>query len=162
MLYRPAATAVARRCATARLGGRATARPVLPKVRVSARRWAQRSLGLSAAAVAAPAAAAAATAAAAAAVGVTGAVHAAGPSLIAASRAGNAGLVKRLLKQRGADVNDTEGQLWGNTPLKEAANYNHLQVVELLIAAGADLDKADRAGETPLMVRFRSPLRSRA
>lgn len=157
MLYRPAATAVARRCATARLGGRATARPVLPKVRVSARRWAQRSL--SAAAVAAPAAA---TAAAAAAVGVTGAVHAAGPSLIAASRAGNAGLVKRLLKQRGADVNDTEGQLWGNTPLKEAANYNHLQVVELLIAAGADLDKADRAGETPLMVRFRSPLRSRA
>ena len=101
-------------------------------------------------------------AAAAAAVGVTGAVHAAGPSLIAASRAGNAGLVKRLLKQRGADVNDTEGQLWGNTPLKEAANYNHLQVVELLIAAGADLDMADRAGETPLMVRFRSPLRSRA
>lgn len=160
MLYRPAATAVARRCATARLGGRATARPVLPKVRVSARRWAQRSL--SAAAVAAPAAATAAAAAAAAAVGVTGAVHAAGPSLIAASRAGNAGLVKRLLKQRGADVNDTEGQLWGNTPLKEAANYNHLQVVELLIAAGADLDKADRAGETPLMVRFRSPLRSRA
>ena len=159
MLYRPAATAVARRCATARLGGRATARPVLPKVRVSARRWAQRSLS---AAVTAPAAAAAATAAAAAAVGVTGAVHAAGPSLIAASRAGNAGLVKRLLKQRGADVNDTEGQLWGNTPLKEAANYNHLQVVELLIAAGADLDKADRAGETPLMVRFRSPLRSRA
>ena len=72
-------------------------------------------------------------------------------SLISASRAGNDRLVRQLLRQ-GADPNDTEGQLWGNTPLKEAANYGHLEVVELLIAAGADLNKADRAGETPLMV----------
>ena len=83
-------------------------------------------------------------------VGLGGAVHAA-PSLIAAARAGNDGLVRRLLKQ-GADPNNTEGQMWGNTPLKEAANYNHVECVELLIAAGADLNKADRAGETPLMV----------
>lgn len=78
-------------------------------------------------------------------------------SLISASRAGNDRLVRRLLKQR-VDPDDTEGQLWGNTPLKEAANYGHLKVVELLIVAGADLDKADRAGETPLMVTNLAPL----
>lgn len=84
------------------------------------------------------------------AMGPGGSVEAAA-SLISASRAGNDRLVRQLLRQ-GADPNDTEGQLWGNTPLKEAANYGHLEVVELLIAAGADLNKADRAGETPLMV----------
>ena len=93
---------------------------------------------------------AAATAVATCVLGFGGVAHAK-PSLIAAARAGNDRLVRQILKQ-GADPNDTEGQLWGNTSLKEAANYGHLEVVELLIAAGADLNKADRAGETPLMV----------
>ena len=38
----------------------------------------------------------------------------------------------------------------GHTPLYEAACYGHIECVKLLIAAGADVNKADKYGHTPL------------
>ena len=154
MLIRAMASKVARCGATARLGsvprlgvapvarcahGWTQARPGAPGAAVPGSRGGRVASGV-----------AAATAVVTCVLGFGGVAHAK-PSLIAAARAGNDRLVRQILKQ-GVDPNDTEGQLWGNTSLKEAANYGHVEVVELLIAAGADLNKADRAGETPLMV----------
>lgn len=42
---------------------------------------------------------------------------------------------------------DTGGDIYGATPLKEAANYNKIECVELLIAAGADVNQGDRGTE---------------
>ena len=39
---------------------------------------------------------------------------------------------------------DTGGDIYGATPLKEAANYNKIECVEILIAAGADVNQGDR------------------
>lgn len=43
----------------------------------------------------------------------------------------------------------------GNTPLWLAANGGHLDVVQLLVQAGADVDAADNRKITPLMAAFR-------
>lgn len=43
----------------------------------------------------------------------------------------------------------------GNTPLWLAANGGHLDVVQLLVQAGADVDAADNRKITPLMSAFR-------
>lgn len=46
----------------------------------------------------------------------------------------------------------------GNTPLWLAANGGHLDVVQLLVQAGADVDAADNRKITPLMAAFRKVL----
>lgn len=43
----------------------------------------------------------------------------------------------------------------GNTPLWLAANGGHLDVVQLLVQASADVDAADNRKITPLMAAFR-------
>lgn len=57
--------------------------------------------------------------------------------------------VSRLL-QEGADVNWEP--LRGRTALVEAAERNHVAVMEVLVAAKAELDRADATGSTALMV----------
>jgi len=73
-------------------------------------------------------------------------------SLITAAQRGKDGEIKHIIESNpGCDVDSTEGQVWGTTPLKEAANYNHPEAVRLLLGAGADPNKGDRNGETALM-----------
>ena len=63
--------------------------------------------------------------------------------------------VARLIAA-GADVNETRSPLQDRTPLYMAAWRGSLAVVQLLITAGADVDKACTLnGATPLGVAFR-------
>ena len=73
------------------------------------------------------------------------------PSLHKAAREGDADRVRKLL-DAGADVNirnANKGRLQ-YTPLHWAAHYGHLEIAELLISRGADLDAEDPAYSTPL------------
>jgi ankyrin repeat protein len=54
-----------------------------------------------------------------------------------------------LLLQRGADAN-VQGTLEGFTPLMTAAAEGLVEVVRLLLAAGADRDLEDKDGDTAL------------
>ena len=69
--------------------------------------------------------------------------------LVAAARAGDAGRVRRLLSE-GFSPNGREG-LNGHGPLHQAARANALEVVDILLAAGADPSAPDGQGVTPLM-----------
>jgi hypothetical protein len=73
------------------------------------------------------------------------------PSLHKAAREGDADRVRKLL-DAGADVNvknANTGRLQ-YTPLHWAAYYGHLEIAELLISRGADLDAEDPDYSTPL------------
>ena len=73
------------------------------------------------------------------------------PDLHKAAREGDADRVRKLL-DAGADVNvrnANKGRLQ-YTPLHWAAYYGHLEIAELLISRGADLDAEDPAYSTPL------------
>lgn len=69
--------------------------------------------------------------------------------LVAAARAGDAGRVRTLLSE-GAPPNGREG-LNGHGPVHQAAHANSLEVVDILLAAGADPSAPDGQGVTPLM-----------
>ena len=74
--------------------------------------------------------------------------------LLDSSCFGDAEEVGRLLSS-GVDVNCESGSgdgsgYKGSTPLYWAATNGHADVVQLLLEAGADLDKADVEGESPL------------
>lgn len=69
--------------------------------------------------------------------------------LVAAARAGDAGRVRALLSE-GASANGREA-LNGHGPLHQAAGANALEVVDILLAAGADPSAPDGQGVTPLM-----------
>ncbi len=69
--------------------------------------------------------------------------------LVAAARAGDAGRVRTLLGE-GVSANGREA-LNGHGPLHQAARANSLEVVDLLLAAGADPSAPDGQGVTPLM-----------
>jgi ankyrin repeat protein len=70
------------------------------------------------------------------------------PSLIAAIRSGNAGIVKLLL-DAGAPVNPTEFTLW--PPLTNATTTRHIDIMNLLLQAGAKVDAPDHNGMTALV-----------
>lgn len=69
--------------------------------------------------------------------------------LVAAARAGDAGRVRALLSE-GASPNGREA-LNGHGPLHQAAGADSLEVVDILLAAGADPSAPDGQGVTPLM-----------
>jgi ankyrin len=68
--------------------------------------------------------------------------------LIDASREGNVAEVQKLLAQ-GAPI-EVSGGKHDDSPLATAAAYGHLKVVKLLLKHGADPNKVDRGGITPL------------
>ena len=69
-------------------------------------------------------------------------------SLHAAAYSGSEAIA-RLLLEHGAVLED-KANISGDTPLLLAAEENHVEVAELLIARGADLSIPDRDGFTPL------------
>lgn len=69
--------------------------------------------------------------------------------LVSAARAGDASRVRALLSE-GASPNGREA-LNGHGPLHQAAGANSLEVVDILLAAGADPSAPDGQGVTPLM-----------
>lgn len=73
------------------------------------------------------------------------------PSLHKAAREGDADRVRKLL-DAGADVNvrNANKQRLQYTPLHWAARNGHLEIAEILISRGADLDAEDPAYSTPL------------
>src|SRR5262245_7118546 len=79
--------------------------------------------------------------------GATVASAQAGSRLIDATKRGDAAAVRSLLSQR-ADVKATEAD--GFTALHWAAQRNNLQIVNMLLAAGASAKAANRYQVTPL------------
>ena len=73
------------------------------------------------------------------------------PDLHKAAREGDADRVRELL-DAGADVNvrNADKQRLQYTPLHWAAYYGHLEIAEILISRGADLDAEDPSYSTPL------------
>jgi ankyrin repeat protein len=73
------------------------------------------------------------------------------PGLHKAAREGDADRVRELL-DAGADVNvrNADKQRLQYTPLHWAAYYGHLEIAEILISRGADLDAEDSDYSTPL------------
>ena len=73
------------------------------------------------------------------------------PALHKAAREGDADRVRKLL-DAGADVNvrNADKQRLQYTPLHWAAYYGHLEIAEILISRGADLDAEDPDYSTPL------------
>ena len=74
--------------------------------------------------------------------------------LVKASKEGNVSLVRRLLLGRMLDVNNDSAIYTTfyvkKTPLKWAAEYGHKDVVKLLLARGANPNRGDPYGWTPL------------
>ena len=74
--------------------------------------------------------------------------------LHAAAENGHAGVVSALLETAGVELNAaiSDGEFAGDTPLFIAAQKNRLDMLKLLIAAGANVNKARVNGYTPLHV----------
>lgn len=70
------------------------------------------------------------------------------PRLIQAVKARDGAQVRTLLKQRGVDVNATQGD--GATALHWATHRDDLTIADLLIRAGARVNAANDVGATPL------------
>lgn len=66
-----------------------------------------------------------------------------------AARAGHCALVADMLRQSPGEVWSVDAMLF--TPLHNAAVSGHLDVVRLLVNAGAEVDTADDRGRTPLI-----------
>ena len=66
---------------------------------------------------------------------------------------GHAGVVQQLLKCRqntGSQFLDFADALYGNTALSMAAIHDHVDCMELLVKAGADIRKANHKGTRPV------------
>ena len=83
-----------------------------------------------------------------AAVVLVGCGESSGELLLQSVREGNVKAVKQHLAG-GADIN-VKGTNQGMTPLHLAVNNNQKEIVELLIAAGADVNAKRTGGATPL------------
>ena len=69
--------------------------------------------------------------------------------LILAAREGNLKNVKDLIAN-GAQLNQSNDDE-KHTPIHDAAAFNHLDVVQYLVEAGADMEREDYYGSTPLL-----------
>jgi ankyrin repeat protein len=67
-------------------------------------------------------------------------------SIITASRNGNIELVRALIDNYGVDTQDYDGR----TALLMASMYGHIDIVELLLKSGANINKKDGNGYTAL------------
>ena len=75
------------------------------------------------------------------------------PDLSKASKKGDLARVHELIRE-GVDVNNVDSK--GRTPLFCASGLGHLQVVEALLGAEADVNKASTdGGHTPLQAASR-------
>ena len=72
------------------------------------------------------------------------------PSIHDATARGRIESVKLLLEQSPALVDDRDGKL--KTPLHKAVTYKQHEIMELLVAHGADMNSTDITGMTPLHV----------
>ncbi|CAF2791794.1 unnamed protein product [Rotaria sp. Silwood2] len=70
--------------------------------------------------------------------------------LLEASKSGDLDVVKRVLTFNPSLVNCRDVQGRNSTPLHFAAGYNRIQVVEYLLAMGADVTARDKGGLVPL------------
>ena len=70
------------------------------------------------------------------------------PALVRAAVKGNVSETAGLLRT-GSDPNEADGDGW--TALHAAAVFNHLQIVKLLLQAGAAVDTRSHGGFTPLL-----------
>ena len=62
---------------------------------------------------------------------------------------GNTEELKGILSNGMVDVNDKKN-VWGSTALHVAAKYNHQEVVDVLLNAGANPNEEEYDGDTPL------------
>ena len=67
-----------------------------------------------------------------------------------AAKEGNTDEIRRLLSCGITNVNCRD--ICGSTPLHESASNGHKEAAQLLIQSGADIDKCDLFGRTPLVV----------
>lgn len=73
-------------------------------------------------------------------------------SLLQAVMLGDEHRVGVLLDQGGVELNVRGNGPWGRTLLFEAVDGGHEVVVKLLLDSGADVDTADKYGQTPLLL----------
>lgn len=69
-------------------------------------------------------------------------------AVLEAAKRGNLAKIQRLITPENINCRDTAGR--NSTPLHLAAGYNNLEVVEFLLAAGADVNAQDKGGLIPL------------
>ncbi len=63
----------------------------------------------------------------------------------------------KLLLSAGADVNHRQGGFWGETALMHAVFHDRPDVVRLLIAQGADVNLANKQGQSPMYYAAAKP-----
>lgn len=73
--------------------------------------------------------------------------------LCEAASKGDTAAVEYLIGTQGVDVNVINYD--SRTPLHLAAAFDHAQIVQMLVAARAELDVADRYGDTPLYLCYK-------
>lgn len=76
-------------------------------------------------------------------------------ALIEYTRQGCLGLVTGLIEEIGVDINGAN--VFGLTPLKQAARNDRLAMVDLLIRKGVQVNAASFCGETALMLIYSAP-----
>ncbi|PIO65957.1 ankyrin repeat protein [Teladorsagia circumcincta] len=72
------------------------------------------------------------------------------PALWAASAAGKFEVVRILVEEAGANINQTTNT--SSTPLRGACYDGHLEIVKYLVEHGADIEVANQHGHTSLMI----------
>lgn len=76
-----------------------------------------------------------------------------GPVLMWAAMGSNNPEIIKALVERGADINEADGDMFKGTPLTGAAGYaKNPEIIETLIKLGADIEKRVNNEETALMI----------
>eukprot|EP01108_Squamamoeba_japonica_P000752 TRINITY_DN1271_c0_g1_i1.p2 TRINITY_DN1271_c0_g1~~TRINITY_DN1271_c0_g1_i1.p2 ORF type:complete len:123 (+),score=60.40 TRINITY_DN1271_c0_g1_i1:61-429(+) len=68
-----------------------------------------------------------------------------------AVRTGDLDGLKTAVEANGADVNAKEPGVRGSTPLQQAADYGHVELIRYLAQKGADVNAKDNFGNTALL-----------